>query len=119
MTFSEYDRVVSGKEILLCSCCGLGAHIGFSPGNLGLIMKEGESGGWASKALKENAYRKKRRQEMARREKDHVFKNSLQPNYEGVETGSWKEAREMARKEKGVASASSYDSLIKKSQAQL
>jgi len=116
LTFYEYDRVKSGQSTIQCKNCGLSAQIGFSPGTLGFVMKEGESGGWASKSLKENAYRKKRRLEMARREKDHVFKSTLQPNFDGVETGSWREAQELARKEKGEGSASTYEPLVKKEQ---
>jgi len=116
LTFSEYDKVKSGEKAIQCSNCGLPAQIGFSPGTLGFVLKEGESGGWASKSIKENAYRKKRRQEMARREKDHVFKASLQPNYDGTETGTWREAQELARKEKGDGSAQTYDPLVKKEQ---
>lgn len=112
LSYSDYDAVKAGSKALACSNCGLPAQIGFSPGNLGFNFKEGESGGWATKSIKENAYRKKRRAEMAQKEKDHVFKASLQPNYQGVETGTWKEAQELARKEKGSPSASTYDSLV-------
>jgi hypothetical protein len=116
LTFSEYDRVKSGEVALVCSVCGKTAQLGFAPGNLGFVLKEGESGGWASKSIKENAYRVKRRKEMARRERDHVFKSTLQPNYAGEETGTWKEAQELARKEKGSSSASTYTPLVKKAQ---
>jgi hypothetical protein len=114
LSYSEYDSIKSGKKEIPCSNCGLPAQIGFSPGNLGFILKEGESGGWATKSIKENAYRKKRREEVGRRERDHVFKASLQPNFDGVETGTWKEAQELARKEKGDASASTYTPLVNK-----
>lgn len=114
LTFAEYDKVKTEETTLQCENCGLPAKIGFSPGNLGFILREGESGGWASKSIKENNYRKKRRQEMARREKDHVFKSTLQPNYKGVETGTWKEAQELARKSVGSESATTYEPLVKK-----
>lgn len=123
LTFSDYDRVVKGERELLCDKCGLPAQIGFAPGSLGFILKEGESGGWASKSLKESDYRRKRRKVMAKREADHVFKPNLQPNYEGVETGTWKEAQELARKEKGREnkslgdlSAATYEPLVRKGQ---
>jgi hypothetical protein len=113
LTFSEYDKIKSGESGIQCHNCGLPAGIGFSPGKIKFILKEGESGGWASKSIKESSYRKKRRIELARRERDHVFKPSLQPNYKGVETGSWVEAREMARNDKGNTSASTYNNLVK------
>lgn len=114
LTFVEYDRVKSGGFVLDCPSCASPAEIAFDPGRVSFVLKEGESGGWASKSLKENAYRAKRRDEMTRREKNHVFKPSLQANYNGMETGSWREAQEVARKEKGVDAAASYDSLVAK-----
>jgi len=116
LSYSDYDQVRDGSKTLACSNCGLPAQIGFAPGNLGFILREGESGGWASKSIKENAYRNRRREVMAKREKDHVFKSSLQANYDGVETGSWKEAQELARVEKGDEAASTYDPLVSKEQ---
>jgi predicted nucleic acid-binding Zn ribbon protein len=113
LSYSDYDAVKEGKKTLTCKNCGLEAKIGFAPGNLGFVLKEGESGGWATKSIKENAYRKKRREELAQKERDHVFKASLQPNFDGVETGTWKDAQELARKEKGDLSASTYDPLVK------
>jgi hypothetical protein len=113
LSYSEYDLVKAGSKEILCSNCGLPAQIGFAPGNLGFILKEGESGGWATKSIKENAYRKQRRIDVGKKEKDHVFKAQLQPNFDGVETGTWREAQELARKEKGDASASTYAPLIK------
>lgn len=114
LTFKQYDQVKSGETSLPCHTCTCPAQIGFQPGNLGFVMKDGESGSWASKAIKESKYRTERRKVMAKREKDHVFKSSLQANYNGEETGSWREAQELARKEGGDVSASSYDHLVKK-----
>jgi len=112
LSFSDYDQVKAGQKPLACNNCGLPAQIGFCPGNLGFILKEGESGGWASKSIKENAYRAKRRDAVGKKERDHVFKASLQANYNGTETGSWREAQELARKEKGDDAAASYDHLV-------
>lgn len=114
LTFAQYDEVKDGKSSLPCTKCGCSAQIAFRPGKVGFVLKEGESGGWASKSIKENKYREARRQVMAKREKDHVFKSSLQANYGGVETGSWKEAQEMARSEKGNEAAATYETLVQK-----
>jgi hypothetical protein len=116
LSYSDYDQVKAGTKTLACFNCGLPAQIGFAPGNLGFVLKEGESGGWASKSIKENSYRLRRREVMAKREKDHVFKSSLQANYDGTETGTWKEAQELARTEKGNEAASTYDPLVAKEQ---
>lgn len=116
LSYSEYDSVREGSKSLTCEKCELPVHIGFHPGAIGFILKEGESGGWASKSIRENAYRTKRRAVMAQKEADHVFKNSLQANYDGSETGSWREAQELARKEKGDAAAATYNPLVQKEQ---
>lgn len=116
LSYSEYDSVKAGKKEVACAACGLPAAIGFAPGSLGFVLKEGESGGWASKSIKENAWRKRRREQMEKKERDHVFKASLQPNYDGMETGTWREAQELARQEKGEGSASTYDPLVKQEQ---
>jgi len=113
LSFSEYDAVKSGKE-LECTGCNKPAQLAFAPGSFGFILKEGESGGWASKSIKENAYRKNRAHVMEKRKRDHVRPQVLQPNYQGQETGTWKEAQEAARSDKGNASASTYDPLVAK-----
>jgi len=113
LSFTQYDAVKAGAEVIPCRRCNSNAEVAFNPGRVGFVLKEGESGGWASKSIKENTYRMQRRETMAKREKDHVFKSSLQANYEGVETGTWREAQELARKEKGEASATTYDGLVK------
>jgi hypothetical protein len=98
LTFAEYDEVQAGSRTLTCSNeeCGGWAQIQFDPGAVAFVLKDGESGGWISKAGKENKYRAGHRKEMARRERDHVFKSRLQPNYGGQLTGSWKDAKEAA-----------------------
>jgi hypothetical protein len=113
LTFSEFDEVKSGSKELAC-VCGLPLRFGFAPGTLGFIMKEGPSGGWATKSIKENQYRKQRGAVMKQRQKDHVLTPKLQPNYKGEETGTWREAKESARKDKGDLSASTYDAHISK-----
>lgn len=121
LSFAEYDSVSSGDKTLVCNSCDGPCAILFDPSQVQFVLKDGESGGWASKALKENAFRARRREHMARRERDHVFKPKLQPNYKGVETGTWKDAQEFARTEAskehgkvaGNAVANTYEPLIK------
>lgn len=112
MTFTQYDEVRAGSHPLPCECGQGNSVIEFSPGSIGFVMKDGESGGWASKATKENGYRVKRREEMTRRERDHVFKPHLVPNYKGAEATTWKEAQEEARHDKGEAAAITYEPLV-------
>lgn len=96
LSFDVYDSVKNGSKVLECQACGGNVHIQFSPRGVDFILTDGPSGGWQSKALKENKYRAGHQQVMARRERDHVFKNQLVPNYNGVELGSWKEAKEVS-----------------------
>ena len=114
MTFSQYDAVKAGTDVLLCASCGKNMAIDFQPQGVSFVLKEGPSGGWVTKSNKERTYRARRNQVMARRERDHVFKNHLQPNYNGAETGSWREAQAMARSEKGEKVAATYSDLVAK-----
>ncbi len=112
LSFAQYEDVSQGRAPLPCSVCGQGASIEFSPGSIGFIMRDGESGGWASKAMKENGYRAKRHMTMTRREQDHVFKPKLVPNFDGQEAPSWLDAQAEARAKKGDAAAVTYEPLV-------
>ena len=81
------------------------------------ILKDGPSGGWTSKANKENKYRRYRQDVMTRRERDHVFKTRLIPNYQGQEAPSWREAQEEARSRDGDLAASTYEPHVSKESA--
>lgn len=118
LSFIEYDEIQGGKKRLECECGGL-CTIEFNPGGVAFVMKDGPSGGWTSKAMKENKYRSGHREVMAKRERDHVFKTKLIPNYNGEETGTWREAQEVARKNAAdstlaAVAASTYAPLVKK-----
>ena len=95
LTFAEYDEVKAGIKTLPCTCGG-SALIEFNPGEVEFVLKDGESGGWASKAGKENKFRAARRKVMEQRERDHVFKSRLIPNYGGQLTETWKDAKDAA-----------------------
>jgi len=122
LSFSTYDDIQKGSKQLVCTQCEGACKILFDPSTVQFIMRDGESGGWQSKCIKENAYRARRREIMARRERDHVFKPQLQANYQGIETGTWKEAQEFARSETtklhGASTAkvvaATYEPLVKK-----
>jgi hypothetical protein len=83
-----------------------------------MVLVDGDSGGWASKAIAERGYRAKRREEVGRRQAENVLTPSLVPNYEGQDTGTWREAQEEARKAGGDAAAETYDPLVSKEMAQ-
>jgi hypothetical protein len=95
LTFAQYDQAQAGDLQLDCSCGG-SVELVFDPSDVAFVLKDGESGGFVSKAMKENAYRRERRKIMAQRERDHVRPNTLQPNFQGRPTSSWKEAQDAA-----------------------
>jgi len=113
LSFAEYDAVVDGSQKLVDQE-DRELELVFDPGAIGFVLKDGMSGGWVSKAMKENKYRSRHSKVMAQRERDHVFKNKLVPNYQGQEGGSWSDIQDHVRSEKGVAAASTYDSLVTK-----
>ncbi len=113
LSFSEYDSVMAGTSKVEDET-GSPLELVFNPGSVGFVLKDGVSGGWASKANKENKYRRERGSQMARREKDHVFKSRLVPNYQGQEAQNWSEVRDHVRSTKGVEAASTYDPLVSK-----
>jgi len=113
LSFSAYEEVKSGARAVVDEL-GEPLEIVFNPGDVGFVLKDGVSGGWASKTGKEKKYRIARNQEMARREKDHVFKSRLVPNYQGQEASSWADVRDHVRSTKGEFSASTYEPLVAK-----
>ena len=96
LSFQEYDQVKDGAKPLTCDCGGSVALV-FDPSAVSFVMKDGESGGWATKAQKENRYRKERYGTLGRKQRDHVKPNKLIPNYGGQVAGSWSEAQDAAR----------------------
>ena len=115
LSFDEYDLVKSGSFQLVDEE-GAPLTLVFNPGGVGFVLKDGPSGGWMSKANKENGYRKHRTGVMTRREKDHVFKTRLIPNLQGQEASSWRDVQDEVRRVSGSAAASTYDSHVQAEQ---
>ena len=95
LSFHQYDEVRTGGVALVCSC-GANPELVFDPSAVSFVLKDGEAGGWISKAAKENKYRAARRQTMSQRQRDHVRPNRLVPNYNGQVAQSWEEAKDAA-----------------------
>lgn len=112
LTFAEYQSLKDG-EMKLVDDQDNELKLVFNPGDIGFVLKDGESGGWASKAMKENTYRQERRHLMARRERDNVMKPKLVPNFRGAEAHSWADVQDHARTVNGAASAATYDRLVR------
>lgn len=122
LSYGDYDAVKLGTKVLECATCQGKVGLVFDPGNVQFVMKDGESGGWASKATKENAFRARHHTVMGRRQADHAPKTKLLPNFAGQQTESWKEARSVAfntaydaTKDLSAAreASATYDSLVK------
>jgi len=115
LTFAEYESIKTG-EMKLVDQDDSELKLIFNPGDVKFVLKDGESGGWASKALKENKYRQERRQVMTKRERDHAPKTRLVPNFGGKEAPSWADVRDHVMSTKGAASAATYDRLVTREQ---
>lgn len=122
LSFETYEGIRSGTKVLECSACHGKVDIVFNPGDVTFVLKDGESGGWTSKALKENKYRAIRQRIMERRQRDHAPRTKLVPNFAGAIAPSWKDAQEVAREvaynetHDSVAAheaAATYDPLVK------
>lgn len=96
LTFQQYDAVKEGTALACSGECEGQVGLVFDPTDVSFVLKDGESGGFTSKALKENSYRAKRRTVMAQRERDHVRPNKLQPNFQGKPAASWADAKDAA-----------------------
>jgi hypothetical protein len=115
LSFDEYDAVKSGEQTVSDDKGQL--TLVFDPQGVGFVLKDGPSGGWMSKAGKENDYRSRRQKVMTKRETDHVFKTKLIPNYQGEEASSWKDVREEVRSKSGNLVASTYDHHVEKEES--
>lgn len=113
LSFVDFESVRLGVKTLECSTCHGKVGIEFNPGDVSFVLHDGISGGFVSKAMKENKYRARHREVMAKRERENVFKTKLIPNYKGEETGTWREAQNEASKESGAVGAQTYNSLVK------
>lgn len=122
LSYSEYDSIKLGTKTLECSSCQGAVAIVFNPGDVNFVLKDGVSGGWVSKANKENKYRARRKSVMERRQRDHAPNPKLVPNFAGETVSTWEDARTMAydkayeetRDTTAAREASStYDSLVR------
>ena len=96
LSFEQYEQVKSGVKVMECTTCQGKVSLGFEPGEIAFVLKDGESGGWASKAQKENKYRARHRKVVEQRQRDHAPRTKLLPNFAGDLAPSWKDAQEVA-----------------------
>ena len=118
LTLSQFKQVEAGEVSVVDSQTNEPLEIVFNPTNaIGMNMLDGPSGGWATQALKESKYRDQRGQVMAKRERDHVRKYNLVPNYEGQTADKWEDIQDHVRAEKGVSAAKTYNQVVAKEKA--
>lgn len=108
LTFDEFDLIKAGHYTVTDEE-GETLKLSFDPKKINFTLKDGPSGGWVSKSMRENKYRQERASVMAQREKDHVFKTRLVPNLDGKEAHSWKDVRDEVHHKKGALAASTFD----------
>ncbi len=115
MTFDEYRMIEHDRIAPQCEVCKEGFRsIAFTPGQVGLVLKEGPSGGWLSKSLRENKFRARHGEIISKRQKDHVRPSDLVPNYNGQVHDRWSEVQDHVRAEKGIDAAKTYEPYVKK-----
>ena len=123
LSFSNYDAVRLGTKTLECTACQGQVNLVFSPGDVSFVLQDGPSGGWISKAMRENKYRTERQGVMTRRQRDHAPNPKLTPNFAGEVTHTWADAKQAAydkalheTQDTSAAreAAKTYDSFVKK-----
>ncbi len=111
LSIADYEAIKSGEKSLLDSDDSE-LELVFDPGQVGFTLKDGVSGGWVSKANKENKYRKRHYAEMGRRQKDHAPRTRLVPNYQGKLADKWSDVQDYVHTTKGADAAATYDRLV-------
>lgn len=107
----EETMSISSKDgaVIHCKVCGALSQYIFTPSLVHMSLK---GDGWPSKTIKEKSYRAKRSIHMAQKQRDHVEKPTLQPNFNGQATGSWADAQTAAHD--AGKNHTSYDNLVAK-----
>jgi len=114
----EENHSVNGFKEFTPKCikCGGDCKYKFTPTIVHVALLDGPSGSWPSKGTRVKKQRAKASENAKLRGKDrygHIRRDAV-PNFQGKETGTWREAQEHARKELGAASASTYNSKVQK-----
>lgn len=112
----EENHSVNGFKEFTPKCvkCGKKCKYTFTPTVVHVALLDGPSGSWPSKGERIKKQRAKASESASRRSRDrydHIKRDSI-PNFQGKETGTWREAQEFARKELGENSAKTYNSKV-------
>lgn len=98
-----------------CDKCGSSCAYTFTPSVAHVILKDGPSGSWPSKGERFKNHRRKQSEVMSKKQVDRYGPpKELTPNFQGQQTESWREAQNLAKKERGDASATTYEKRVSK-----
>lgn len=96
-----------------CVECGFECAYRFNPSGIQFVLKDGPSGSWPSKGERIKKQRAKASESAGKRQRERYKNPTLVPNFQGKETGSWRDAQAEALKEKGPAVAATFDDKVK------
>jgi len=104
-----------------CIVCGSECAYQFTPTIVQFALKDGPSGSWPSKGNRFKAYRASQSEKMKRKQEDrygHLNRDCV-PNYQGQLTEDWREAQDLAMKDKdknpdSLATAATFNGQIEK-----
>jgi hypothetical protein len=105
----------------VCIICGSPCNYQFTPTVVQFALKDGPSGSWPSKGNRFKQYRADQSEKMKRRQRDrygHLNRDAV-PNYQGQLTEDWRDAQDLAMKDKernpdSLATAATFNDSIKK-----
>lgn len=101
-----------------CKKCGTPSDYKWTPTVTQFVLKDGPTGSFPSKGNRIKAQMTKRSEAAAKRQKDRYPAREIVPNYDGKDTGTWKEAQYEAVRDQGTEAAASYVPRIEKEKTQ-
>ena len=98
-----------------CLACGSVCDYIYIPTVPQVAFKDGPSGSWPSKGERFKKYRSQQDAKMRKRQFDRYgdVTAGAVPNYNGKDTGTWREAQFQAMKDKGAEAASTFNEKVK------
>ncbi len=81
-----------------------------------IVFKDGPTGSWPSKGERFKKFRQKSSAAAEKRQNERFggISREAVPNYKGTETGTWRDAQDMAKRDAGPAVAATYKSKVSK-----
>lgn len=114
-TQDEEHSVEGFKEYRpACNKCGAECAYQFCPTRVQFALKDGPSGSWPSKGERFKKFRAEASAKAAKRQRERYKNPSLVPNFQGKETGTWRDAQTAALQEKGPEAAATYAGKVAK-----